>query len=446
MDVKGLKFAVVGMGKSGISAVRLLGHLGAKVVAINNGNIDSWASSPEPFDGLSLMSQDDESCENTLLQMNFIVLSPGISRNIDALSAAHKKGIPVISEIELAYMTLAKGHSKIISVTGTNGKTTTVTLIDLLAKSAGHSVFLGGNIGTPFADYTFEVLSKKREECDLIILELSSFQLESMKTFKSDSAAILNITPGHGERYDHVRDYALAKIHITDRMGNDQKVFIGDLSGYEKDIPKNVQVEKLETPCSIEELDSNLVGKFHLIGSHNLSNLKFALRLLSSVNMDWKKGLLGLESFRGVEYRLQKRPAKKGLLVFNDAKSTNWEATFTALNACQFSYPESQVELIVGGKLRGHGDHLGGKLETLKGLVTKLYLFGESGKVIFKEVEEHIPCEYYETLELVMKKLSENSSPRIVLLSPAFPSFDQYQNYVKRGESFDSLVNEYLGE
>ncbi|OUR99908.1 UDP-N-acetylmuramoylalanine--D-glutamate ligase [Halobacteriovorax marinus] len=445
MVFQGVKFAVIGMGKSGISAVRLLGHLGAEVLAVNNGNIEQWSDSVESFSSLTLMEQGQLDCESALLQMNFIVLSPGISRDIEILRAAKQKGVVVISEIELAYMALSDRLSKIISITGTNGKTTTVTLIDLLARAAGKSVFLGGNIGTPFADYAYEVLSNKRKECDLIILELSSFQLESMQTFKSDAAAILNITPSHGERYEEVRDYALAKLHIVDRMNLNEDIFVGDLSGYEKDLPAGIKVSKLETPKALKEIHSELEGRFHLIGSHNLSNLNFATKLLASVSIDWTKGVEGLEGFSGVKYRLQKRAARKELLVFNDAKSTNWEATFTALNACQFSYPKSDVELILGGQLRGHGDELGDKLHSLKNVVTKLYLFGESGRLLMNEISDRFPCEYFETLDLVVERMSKDTSERIILLSPAFPSFDQYENYIQRGESFDLLVNEYLG-
>ena len=444
MEFIGKKVAVVGMGKSGIASVRLLAQLGADVVAINSGNVDSWKSSLSGIKVSSLISQEDPSVKEILSSVSFVVLSPGISREIDILSDLHKKKKSIISEIELAYRALKNDLSKIISVTGTNGKTTTVTLIDLIARGASVSTFLGGNIGTPFADYAYEVLTKKRAKADLIILELSSFQLESMETFKSDVAAILNITPGHGERYDRVVDYARAKFHIADRLKGDDKLFVGELSGFESELRTNCFIEKLETPKSAGEISVNLMGNFNLIGEHNISNLNFAVKLLEDVNIKWQEGLSALKNFNGVQYRLQKRESRKGLLVYNDAKSTNWQATFTALKAFSFSYPDIDIDLILGGKLRGHDDQMKEKAIFIKSLVSKVYFYGESGKNLFNEVGTKINCEYFEKLDDVVKAISKNQKARGVLFSPAFPSFDQYGNYLKRGEHFDKLTTEYF--
>ncbi len=433
------------MGISGIASARLASALGASILVVNSGNIEDWSHKVKGISNCTPISQSDPTLGDRLSEVSFIVLSPGIARESEFLKDALLKGISIVSEIEFAYGHLNLEATKIISVTGTNGKTTTVTLLDILARGAGRSVFLGGNIGTPLATYALEVLLEKRKSADLVILELSSFQLESMKTFKSDVAAILNISANHGERYESVRDYALAKFHIADRMRPENCVFIGDLDGFESDFTPECKTTFLASPKSIEEFGSELKGKFHLIGEHNLSNLNFAKVLLESVGVNWKEGISTLADFHGVHYRLQKRPARVGVEVFNDAKSTNWEATITALKAAVFSFSNSKVHLILGGQLRGHGDELEGKLDNFKDSITTLYLFGESGKSLLLEASAKFKCEYYKNLEEVIKRIKEVEEDGVILFSPAFPSFDLYDNYVKRGEHFDELVSEYLG-
>ena len=446
MEFLGQSIAVIGMGKSGVSSVKLLSQLGANVLAINSGNVDSWSSKLLGIKRVSLASQEDKDLSDKLKTTSLIVLSPGISREVEILKGALSSKISVISEIELAYRALKNDMSKIISITGTNGKTTTVTLVDLIARGAGVSTFLGGNIGTPFAEYAFDVLSKKRAKADLIILELSSFQLESMETFKSDVAAILNVTPSHGERYDRVIDYARAKFNIADRLKGEDKLLVGDLGQFESELRTNCFIEKVEDPKSAGEISVNLMDNYNLIGIHNLSNLHFAVKLLAEVGVKWIEGLHALNNFNGVKYRLQKRDSRKGLLVYNDAKSTNWEATFTALKAFSFSHPNVEIDLILGGQLRGGGDAMKEKAIFIKSLVSKVYFFGESGKILYAEVGDKINSEYFSTLAEVIKSIGLDKRNRGILFSPAFPSFDQYDNYLKRGEEFDKLTTTYLGQ
>jgi UDP-N-acetylmuramoylalanine--D-glutamate ligase len=444
VEFLGKNIAVIGMGKSGVSCVKLLSKLGANILAINSGNVEYWNSKLSGINSVDLASQEEVNLSAKLKSMNLIVLSPGISREVEILKEAHAAKISVISEIELAFRALKNDMSKIISVTGTNGKTTTVTLIDLIARGAGVSTFLGGNIGTPFAEYALDVLSKKRAKAELIILELSSFQLESMETFKSDAAAILNITPSHGERYNRVIDYARAKFNIADRLQGEDKLLVGNLGNFESELRTNCYIEKIEDPKNVGEISVNLIDDFNLIGVHNLSNLQFAIKLLSEVGVKWLDGAKALSNFSGVKYRLQKRDSRKGLLVYNDAKSTNWEATFTALKAFSFSHPNIKVDLILGGKLRGNGDAMKEKAIFIKSLVSKVYFYGESGKSLYSEVGQKINSEYFSTLSEVVKCIGLDKSNRGILFSPAFPSFDQYDNYLKRGEEFDQLAASYL--
>lgn len=444
MSLQGKKVAVVGMGVSGIASVKLANALGAEVYAVNSGKLEQWDHKLEEFDKLTAISQQDIRIDELLCECDFIVLSPGIARESTFLEQALLREIPVVSEIEFAYQSMIDDSSKIISVTGTNGKTTTVTLIAELASSAGKKIFLGGNIGTPFATYVLERILGKRECADVIILELSSFQLESMTTFKSDTAAILNISASHGERYDRVLDYAMAKFNITNRMDKDSKLFIGDLGEFEDSLKADCNIVSVSNPNGLEAIDSALTGNFNLIGEHNLGNLYFASLLLNEIGVEWRDGIQGLSNFHGVSYRLQKKPSIETLDVFNDAKSTNWEATITALRASRFSFPKSKIHLILGGQLRGHGDELGNKLDSSVEYVSKVYLFGESGKALLEEVSKKFDCELFDKLDDVVIRIKESTEEGVILFSPAFPSFDLYKNYIERGEHFDALVSEYL--
>ncbi len=444
MSLQGKKVTVIGVGVSGLASLKLAQALGATITAVNSGNVDQWAPKLAELKDCTTIGQSDPKLSRALADSDLIVLSPGIARESSFLEESLEKNIPVISEIELAYRSIDLDSTKVISVTGTNGKTTTVTIIDILARGAGKEVFLGGNIGTPLATYALEILEKRRSIADVIILELSSFQLESMVSFKSDVAAVLNISENHGERYNRVLDYALAKFHITDRMNQNEKVFIGDLGVFEKEFHPSCEVVKLHTPSSLGSIDPSLESRFHLIGEHNLSNLKFATTLLESVGVNWRLGIETLSNFHGVSFRLQKRPGKTNLKIFNDAKSTNWEATLTALKASVFSYPNLKINLILGGQLRGHGDELGSKLDEYKENISRLYFYGESGKLLFNESGSKFNCEYFKSLDEVIECIKNISETEVVLFSPAFPSFDLYKNYIKRGEHFDKLVNEYL--
>jgi UDP-N-acetylmuramoylalanine--D-glutamate ligase len=207
------KIAVVGMGVSGLSAVRLLDFMGKDVYAINQGDPSIWGNNSilNELDEKNKVSQDD--ALSVLKDCELIILSPGIPRDIDILKDLD---IPIWSEIELAYQFLSS--EEVMAITGTNGKTTTVSFLAECLEHEGIEHFVGGNIGTPFCDYAFEKLSGKRPKAKIILLELSSFQLESMDGFRPNIAAILNITFSHGERYTNLKDYALAKKHIFDNQ------------------------------------------------------------------------------------------------------------------------------------------------------------------------------------------------------------------------------------
>jgi UDP-N-acetylmuramoylalanine--D-glutamate ligase len=434
MNYKGKKVAVFGLGVSGVSAVRLLVREGAHVWAVNEGRPAQWKNF-SPISALintdRLVAQEDVSSKHGIFtQVDEIILSPGIPRTHPLLVSAIAKGIPVISEIELGYRFC---NCPVIAVTGTNGKTTTVHLISDLLKQAKIPHFLGGNVGTPFCDFSFS-----NEKRDFAILELSSFQLESMVTFTPRIALLLNLAMTHGERYDRIEDYARSKFHIADRMNEQGILIAGEHALVEGWLPslkmrtKIVRFEGVKT-----ELEQSFdLSKLKLLGRHNLVNLYFTWQVMKELRLPKEAMQKTISTFPGVPFRLQ--PLETGMKwkAVNDAKSTNFEATLTALRA----FPEGEnLHLILGGKRRGTSDSIVPYLGEFKRRCRKIYLIGDMAGSLAAELDGTIEIEVSGTLEKVRASVERSGFDGIVLFSPAFPSFDQFANYVERGKAFTRI-------
>lgn len=441
MDFTGKKVLVFGLGVSGMGALRLLDSKASELYAINQGDPKTW----DEFDEVSkicgaknCISQDDAGASKVTESADYIILSPGIPREHKLLSNVTA---PIWSEIELAFQFCNK---PIIAVTGTNGKTTTVSFLDHLFKSLGKKVFTGGNIGVAFCDYV-----RKQEEVDYILLELSSFQLESTFSFKPQVSVVLNVFPNHGERYSKNEDYAKAKFNITNKMdSNGTLIFDSGNNDIQKwaegFVGKKIAIDTSKT----EAIEAHVRGMFNLDnfklpGIHNKINLDFCLEVLNALNLlegNGDKVQMGIDSFAGVSHRIEYVPCEEGFSAYNDAKSTNWDATITAINS--MSEFDKDLVLILGGKLRGHNDQPPKKAEELfKKKVKKVLLIGESAELLEKTLSDWLPCFNKGTIEEAVRELKEESFHGIVLLSPGFPSFDQYPNYIKRGEAFKNLFD-----
>ncbi|MBI2521157.1 MAG: UDP-N-acetylmuramoyl-L-alanine--D-glutamate ligase [Bdellovibrio sp.] len=438
----GKSVAVIGMGVSGKSALKMATTLGAKTYVSDlrdpreyllDKSIAAYVKPEHCF------KQDDPKLISVLGTMDWIVLSPGIPTDIFFLQEAHAKSVPIVNEIELACR-LVKGP--IIAVTGTNGKTTTVTMIGEMVRAFLPHVFVGGNIGLPLAEAVLQ-----RTEYDLIVLELSSFQLESMLEFHPNVAVILNLTFSHGERYAKIEDYAAAKFLITKNMQS-KKDFLIYNQDYAPYVPL-VQRSQLSA-CALsmsrvveykKELETVYdLSKFKLVGDHNLFNLFVAQKCLAALNLDNKKAIQQIiDNFPGVPHRVEYVENQSGHLVYNDAKSTNWEATLTALEA--MPRDKGPLYLILGGQARGRGDSLSGILEQIKKKVACVYLIGDVASELARELKGHVVYKHTGTLEATWQDL-QKSLGGVVLLSPAFPSFDQFKNYAHRGECFKRIVTE----
>jgi UDP-N-acetylmuramoylalanine--D-glutamate ligase len=443
---KNKKVAVFGLGVSGLSALRLLRTLQFDVIAINSGEVSSWAKTPGVLDFIPLencYSENAPQLNELLSKIELVILSPGIPRDHELLQDVLKRDVPVWGEIELAYRFLEeRGElSPIIGITGTNGKTTTTTFLGEMICTDQKKVFVWGNIGVPFCDYAFHILEKKTR-VDFILLELSSFQLESIDHFHVDIAIILNLYQNHGERYTSIEDYGRSKFNITNRFTeNDLLIypenfsFVAQWAKNEKGIKKTVNTE-----APVIEFD---LTHFKLPGIHNKVNLNFILFVAESIGLSKETIQKSIDTFGGVHHRIEYIDGLVGLpnlLAYNDAKSTNWDATLTAVKAMEEI--KGNLYLIIGGKKRGHGDSILPYLDFLKDKVHTFYLIGEMAEEIEDEIKGVVSYKKTDNLEntisdLRMKKGGESG---VLLFSPGFPSFDQFRNYAHRGEHFKNLL------
>ncbi len=426
------------MGKSGKSALALAKKLKFEVYAVNKGPVDSWFKSEGPHDltdPCSCFSEDDFA--QHFHKMDEIVISPGIPTTHPALSQAVAKGVPIISEIEFAYRETS--DVPVIAITGTNGKTTTTTMIAEALKKAGKKVFCGGNIGVPYCD-----LALSGEKVDYAVIEVSSFQLETIKTFHPKIGLILNVFPNHSERYDDVHDYARAKFRLLQNMTKEDQIILGTENPYLDDIKEHpVQRSSFSKGQLPKEFKSNFDFKgARATGEHNEANFFAAHRVLELLGIKDLTALFQdfINEFPGVAHRLEFVLEKDGLKVYNDAKSTNSLATTTAIKA--FKDSPGPLYLILGGKLRNETDQLLPDLLAFKGKIKKIFTIGDVTDRLFEELKNDFEVEKANDLKSVFRKAKGLKGN--LVFSPAFPSFDQFKNYVDRGEKFKEWAKEAL--
>jgi len=434
MDIVGKKVAVLGMGLSGLWSVKLLQQKKAEVYAINSGDPTTWTCFEQIVPILGQEHCVNETDAKTIFQTSdLIILSPGIPRTHELIELALANNILVVSEIELGYWYLT--DEKIIAVTGSNGKTTTVSMLGVMLKEAGKSAFVGGNIGTPLAQYVYE-----QKKCEFVVLELSSFQLESMPTFRAHANIILNVFVNHTERYRNIADYAKAKFNLVTNMTKDDLlVYPTSFEIIAKFVDK-LDIKKVGIDTSdIDAIRADIqvnytLENFKLVGTHNLSNLQFMLKALTPFNID-KQGIQrAIDTFPGVDYRIQYEPSNDLFLCYNDAKSTNWDATLTAVQS--LDKKDKPLWLILGGRKRSTSDSITTQINNLAKKVDKILLIGETTEQFFEELKGKIPAEKCLTMENCIAFARTKKFDGILLFSPAFPSFDQFKNYMDRGKQF----------
>ncbi|MFH0735666.1 MAG: UDP-N-acetylmuramoyl-L-alanine--D-glutamate ligase [bacterium] len=447
MNIKDKKITILGAVRSGIGAAKLAKLHGAFPFVSDMGN-------PEKLEtAAALLKTEQIDFEfgvhsQKVFDCDFIITSPGVPTNSAILVEALKRGIKVISEIEFAYW-FCKG--KIIAITGTNGKTTTTSLCHYALNKCGVKAHVGGNIGFAFS----EIVSQVKED-EFVVLELSSFQLDYIDTFKPNYSILLNITPDHLDRYSYdFGKYAASKLFISkNQIESDYYIYNADDEKINEFLSFNTKVSKqlfsiknrvntgayslkgelLFANNGNEEvvcLDTDLSLK----GEHNLYNSLSVLAILKLIGIESEKIKNAFATFPGVEHRLEFVKEINGVQYINDSKATNVDAVWYALRS--FRNP---IYLILGGKDKGN-DYNQIKTPVLNN-VKKIYAIGSSADKVFNFFKDIVPTEKKDSLEdcLVSAK-NEAVLNDIVLLSPACASFDMFDNYEHRGEVFKEIIN-----
>lgn len=450
LKLKNKNILVVGLARSGVSAVRLLLREGAKVTVTDTAGKDRLADAISLLKGLSISYELGSHNLETFLKSGLIIISPGVPYKSEYLLRAKEKGIPVISEIELAYNLL---KAPIIGITGTNGKSTVTTLTGELIKAYKRNVFVGGNLGTALSD---AVLSDKK--WDAAVAEISSFQLETIKDFRPMTAVLLNITPDHLDRYDSMDEYVWAKARIFENQGKDDFAILNADDAYTSDIIKNIKsgiilfsrLKSVERGVYIKGSDivSNISGKDEIVikadelgikGVHNIENAmaSIAAAQLSGCPVEFMRQVL--KRFAGLEHRLELVKVIDGVKYINDSKGTNVGAVVKSLEG--FSEP---VILIAGGLDKGSDfTPLGG---LVKEKVKTLILIGKAKDKIADAVGGLTHTIFASSLEDAVNIASHKADEGdVVLLSPACASFDMFKNFEDRGRVFKEAVNRLTG-
>lgn len=419
------KAMVFGAGVSGQGAKKLLEKMGYLVYLID--------------DRTGILSIEGE---KLLDEVDIFIKSPGVPYNNLVLQAKEKK-IKVIDEIELCYQYLKENgnKTKIIAVTGTNGKTTTTAKITELLVFAGYSAEYAGNIGRSFSELVLE-----NKKLDYVVLELSSFQLENLENFEPEISMVTNLTPDHLSRYSSVQEYYDTKFNICKNQKEGYFIYnidCNEITKREKLFPKNILKVSQNKKCDIS-LEKYQKELFTLKGKHNLENILFIIAVGKLCNISEEKIAEFLYTTKNLEHRMEEFFEYRNIKFINDSKGTNIDSTKFAVEAFENSI------LICGGYNKG----LEWKplAEIIKNSVKDVYLIGEIATIL---EEKLIELSYPRTqINLVgtitnalmeIKKKYDGDKEEVVILSPATSSYDQFKNYEERGKFFKEETRRIFG-
>jgi UDP-N-acetylmuramoylalanine--D-glutamate ligase len=452
MDLKGKKVLVVGLGKSGLAAALFLRRRGAQVTVSDVRSAEALAKDIPALleEGINVEAGGHGLL--TFRRQDLIVVSPGVPLDTPELVQVRNFGLPIIGELELAARFL-KGRT--LAITGSNGKTTTTTLVGEILKEAGLPTLVGGNIGLPVVS-----LIDESAEGTWSVLEVSSFQLESTREFHPAIAVILNITPDHLDRHGTFENYALAKERIfAEQTADDCLVLNADNArtaessarsaarvywfSMEHSVEQGAWVESgqvrfLELKGGTAE-EILPVESIPLKGSHNVENVLAAVCAARLAGAPAAAVRRAIESFKAVEHRLEFVCTVNGVDFYNDSKATNVDATEKAIAA----FPGG-IHLILGGKDKNSDYTLLSPL--LRERVHAVYTIGSAAAKIESHLRGVVPIHTCQTLDRAVKASAQAARPGdIVLLAPACSSFDQFESYEHRGRVFKELVHELQG-
>lgn len=456
MLLNGKKILVFGAAKSGVSAAKLLLAQGASVILYDGNDKLKIEDFTDDFDTIhhtkhQLKAYFGEFPKELISGIDLLVVSPGIAADHSLVEQMRACGIPVWGEIELAYR-YARG--KIIGITGTNGKTTTTALTGEIMKTAFHEVYVVGNIGNPFTDIAMNTTEKS-----VSVIELSSFQLETIHDFKPDVSAILNITPDHLDRHHTMENY----IRMKENVAKNQTMSELCVLNYE-DEALRAMAERLNTRImffsSARKLSDGLyldggdiiyaagnerhqicnVNELRILGKHSYENVMAGVGIAITMGVPVEKIKQAITSFRAVEHRIEYVETINGVTYYNDSKGTNPDASIKAVQAMD------SPTIVIGGGF-DKGVEFDGWIECFEGKVKYLILLGQTREKIAETAIKHgftniiMVDSLREAVRVSAEKARDGDA---VLLSPACASWGMFENYEQRGRLFKEYVREML--
>ncbi len=454
MQIEGRKALVLGAGRSGVEASGFLAARGATVALHDRKPVEEWSEagrSLKETHGVGLIGGDIPSW--LLDQIDLVVISPGVPTNTIPARYVDRKDGEVIGEIELASRFL-KG--RIVGITGSNGKTTTTALIGELLKNSGIETQVGGNIGTPLLS-----LTENSTDESWSVVELSSFQLETIVDFRPNVGICLNVTPNHLDRYEGFQDYAAAKHRLfMNQTAEDVAVLNADdeitaswASGLKanvvffsvkRDLDEGLFLRGEELVCRANGSEKILTTRdeIFLRGLHNVENVLAAFAAGLACGASPESMRHAVAEFKGVEHRIEFVAEIDGVRFYNDSKATSVDATSKALEA--LSCGDGKTILILGG--RGKNAPYAPLIELVRSSVRSLILIGEDANNIESQMSGFAPIERASSMEdAVAKGFAGAERGDAVLLAPACASFDMFKSYEERGEVFKAAVSGLSG-
>ena len=450
MDLAGKKVLIIDAARSGIAAAKFLTARGA-VVALNDQKpLDKWSEAALALKALGVGLIPGEPPSWLLDQLEVVVVSPGVPANIIPIRYAERAGAEVIGEVELAFRYL-KGRT--VGITGSNGKTTTTSLIGELLRDAGMTVQVGGNIGQALIS-----MVDSSTDDGWTVVELSSFQLETIKQFHPTIAVVLNVTPNHMDRYETFTDYAAAKHRIfMNQTPSDFAVLNADdptVSSWASGL--RAQVKQFSVRKELNEgvflRGDELIARsgdgervvlraneMKLRGLHNVENVAAAIAAGIAAGADIDIMRETVKQFNPVEHRLEFVTELRGVKFYNDSKATSVDATLKALEA--FAGEQGKVVLILGG--RGKKAPYAPLADLVRTKVRKLVLIGEDAETIASELGESASFEQASDMrDAVKRSFAAAEKGDVVLLAPACASFDMFDSFEHRGKAFKGEISD----
>jgi len=458
VDLAGARVTVLGMARSGIAACLLLQEAGARVTVADRKEPGELASVLENIDRDQVCVTLGAHYESSLAQADLVVISPGVPYRLDALERVRQRGVTVIGELELASRFLS---APLLAITGTNGKSTTVTLIGRMLAEQGKRAFVGGNLGTALSEAAWKTLQAtkqgKADPFEYLVVEVSSFQLETIDQFHPWMAALLNVTVDHQDRYDSVDEYLAAKARIfmnqsssdfallnldddrvtalrhkvrAKRMGfSSRHVIDRDMDGgtyLEGDMIVTTVTGSRQAICRRSDI--------RMLGRHNVENVMAAATYAALWGCPNDVIQRVVTTFPGLEHALEIVRDRRGVRFVNDSKGTNVDATLKALEGI-----DHPIWLIAGGRDKG-GD-FSRLTEAIRRRVKRVILIGEAASLLKKAWSGATALSEAGSLREAVEVAARDATPGdVVLMSPACASFDMFADYQDRGRQFKAAV------